>query len=303
MNKSKGKSISENINEPCCGTDCCNVTDVIENETMNVNNSEEIKLIVKEQYDKIADQSKIQNETSCCGTSCCETVDYAVFAENYTKLKGYNPDADLGLGCGMPTEFAQIKSGDTVVDLGSGAGNDVFIARALSGEKGKVIGVDFTEKMIAKARENNNKLGFNNVEFRYGDIEKLPVPDNEADVIISNCVLNLVPDKSKAFSEIYRVLKPGGHLSVSDIVTSGELPESIRTAANMYAGCVGGAIIKDDYIDIMKNSGLNNIQVQKERVITIPDEILNGYLNPEELVEFKASGINVLSINVYAEKV
>jgi arsenite methyltransferase len=264
--------------------------------------SEDVKNTVKEKYSEIVNQSKSQNETSCCGSGCCETVDYAVFAENYTKLEGYNPDADLGLGCGMPTEFAKIKEGDTVVDLGSGAGNDVFIARAIAGENGKVIGIDFTEAMIEKALKNNEKMGFSNVEFRFGDIENIPVNENEADVVISNCVLNLVPDKVKAFSEIYRILKSGGHLSVSDIVTSGELPEKIRTAANLYTGCIGGAIEKARYLDIVKNAGFKNIEIQKERIIQVPDDILSMYLEKSELDEFRNSGVNILSVNVYAEK-
>ncbi len=177
-------------------------------------NAEELKQIVKDKYSEIALQSKSENETSCCGAGGCSTVDYAVFAEDYTKLGGYNADADLGLGCGIPTEFAQIKTGDIVLDLGSGAGNDCFVARALTGETGKVIGVDMTEVMITKARENAEKLNFNNVEFRLGDVENLPIGGNRIDVVISNCVLNLVPDKEKAFAEIYRVLKAGGHFSV-----------------------------------------------------------------------------------------
>jgi SAM-dependent methyltransferase len=265
--------------------------------------TKEIKTIVKEKYAQIANQSKEQNETSCCGASgCCDTVDYSVFALDYTKLKGYNPDADLGLGCGLPTEFAQIKEGDTVVDLGSGAGNDVFIARAIAGETGKVIGIDFTMAMIKKAEENNAKLGYKNVEFKYGDIEKIPLDDNTADVIVSNCVLNLCPDKDKAFAEIYRIMKPGGHISVSDIVTSGELPHQIRTAASMIAGCVGGALAEKDYLNKMKNAGLKNVSVQKERSISLPDEIMLDYLTPEQLAEFKASGVKIFSITVYAEK-
>ncbi|MCE1164970.1 MAG: arsenite methyltransferase, partial [Bacteroidetes bacterium] len=197
-------------------------------------NPEEIKLIVKEKYAGIANQSKTVNEASCCGVGSCTGVDYTVFAEDYSKLKGYSPDADLGLGCGLPTEFALIKEGDTVIDLGSGAGNDAFVARAITGEKGKVIGIDFTEEMIEKSRANADKHGFNNVEFRLGDIEKMPVTANKADVIISNCVLNLVPDKEKAFREIYRVLKPGGHFSVSDIVATGDLPASIKSGAELY---------------------------------------------------------------------
>lgn len=268
-----------------------------------MDNENNLKNIVKDKYSKIARQSKQENETSCCGaTGCCETIDYAVFALDYSNLKGYNPDADLGLGCGIPTEFAQIKEGDTVVDLGSGAGNDVFVARAIAGETGRVIGIDFTMSMIQKAEENNRKLGFKNVEFKYGDIEKMPLEDNTADVIVSNCVLNLCPDKDKAFAEIYRIMKPGSHLSVSDIVTSAPLPLKIQTAANMYAGCVGGALVSEDYTGKMKKAGLVNVVIQKEKTITLPDEILLDYLTKEELADFKASGVKILSINVYAEK-
>jgi ubiquinone/menaquinone biosynthesis C-methylase UbiE len=267
--------------------------------------SEELKEIVKEKYGEIAKQSMQGNETSCCAdTSCCssDTVDYTTFSLDYSKLKGYNPDADLNLGCGVPTEFAQIKEGHTVIDLGSGAGNDVFVARALTGEKGKVIGIDFTEEMITKARINNDKMGFNNVEFRYGDIEKLPVNENQADVIISNCVLNLVPDKKKAFSEIYRVLKPGGHFSVSDLVIDGELPEKLKNAAAVYAGCVGGAVKKEEYLNLIKQTGFENVTVQKEKAFTLPDEVLLKYISKEELAGLRSSGTKILSINVYAEK-
>ncbi len=266
--------------------------------------SEELKEIVKEKYGEIAKQSLKGSESSCCDPSCCsgDTVDYTTFSLDYSKLKGYNPDADLNLGCGVPTEFAQIKEGDTVIDLGSGAGNDVFVARALTGEKGKVIGIDFTEEMIAKARINNDKMGFNNVEFRFGDIEKLPVNENQADVIISNCVLNLVPDKKKAFSEISRVLKPGGHFSVSDIVVTGELPEKIKNAAAVYAGCVGGAVKKEEYLNLIKQTGFENVTVQKEKAFTLPDDVLLQYLSKDELSQLRSSGTKLLSINVYAEK-
>jgi ubiquinone/menaquinone biosynthesis C-methylase UbiE len=263
----------------------------------------DVKEIVKEKYSQIAQQSKSQNETSCCGAAGCGyDVDYTIFSENYDKLEGYNPEADLGLGCGIPTEFAHIKKGDTVIDLGSGAGNDCFVARALTGENGKVIGIDMTDAMIEKARANAEKLGFNNVEFRLGDIEKMPVTANKADVIVSNCVLNLVPDKAKAFSEIYRVLKPGGHLSVSDVVIRGGLPEQIKEAAEMYAGCVAGAIQIDDYLQIMQDAGLKNIQVNKEKVIEIPDEVLLNFLAAEQLTAFKNADTDILSITVYAEK-
>ena len=264
----------------------------------------ELKNIVKEKYGEIAGQSKLQNETSCCGvgSSCCSGVDYTIFSENYSELDGYNPDADLGLGCGIPTEFALIKKGDTVVDLGSGAGNDCFVARALTGETGKVIGVDFTETMIEKARENTEKLGFNNVEFRFGDIEKLPITANKADVVISNCVLNLVPDKMQAFKEIYRILKVKGHFSISDVVLDGKLPPKLEQAAEMYAGCVSGAIQKQEYLDIIKSCGFKNISIQKEKKINIPDEILLNYISDTELELLKTKNVGIYSITVYAEK-
>ena len=265
--------------------------------------AEDLKMVVKEKYSEIANQNKDQNQSSCCGSTCgCGDSTYTVFSDDYSKLEGYNPDADLGLGCGIPTEFANIRKGDTVIDLGSGAGNDCFVARALTGETGKVIGIDMTEAMIEKARLNTTKLGYSNVEFRYGDIENMPVENNTADVIISNCVLNLVPDKVKAFHEIYRTLKPGGHLSVSDVVLFGVLPAEIQQAAVMYAGCVSGAIPKAEYLQIMKDAGLKNIQVQKEKAVTIPDEILLNYLNADQLSDFKSSGSGVFSITVYAEK-
>ena len=265
-------------------------------------NAENLKKIVKEKYSEIALQSKEQNETSCCGVGNTCGVDYTIFSEDYSKLKGYNPDADLGLGCGLPTEFAQIKSGDVVVDLGSGAGNDCFIAREIAGPSGKIIGIDMTEAMIEKARANAERLGFNNVEFRFGEIEKMPITANAADVIVSNCVLNLVPDKAKAFSEIFRVLKPGGHFSISDVVIKGELPAGLKSDAEMYAGCVSGAIVKEEYLGLIKNSGFENISVQKEKAISIPDNILMNYMSAEEIQKFKNGDIGIYSITVYGSK-
>ncbi|HET9487709.1 MAG TPA: arsenite methyltransferase [Chryseosolibacter sp.] len=268
-----------------------------------MNTSEQLKQIVKEKYSEIAEQSRGENASSCCGTGCgCSTIDEAVMAEDYTNLKGYVADADLGLGCGLPTEFAQIKEGDLVVDLGSGAGNDAFVARSVTGAEGKVIGIDFTEKMIARARANAEKLGYNNVEFRYGDIETIPVNDNIADVVVSNCVLNLVPDKKKAFAETFRILKPGGHFSVSDIVLKGQLPEGLRASAEMYAGCVSGAIQKDTYLDVVHDAGFTAVRVQKEKKITVPDEILSVYLNTGELEKYRSGELGIYSITVYAEK-
>jgi SAM-dependent methyltransferase len=262
----------------------------------------ELKQIVKSKYAEIALQSKEQNETSCCGASCGCSNDTAVMAEDYSQLTGYVSEANLGLGCGLPTEYAHIKEGDTVLDLGSGAGNDCFVARSIVGESGKVIGVDMTEVMIQKARQNAVKLGYGNVEFRLGEIEDLPLAGNRVDVVVSNCVLNLVPNKEKAFAETYRVLKPGGHFSISDIVLSGQLPEGLQQDAAMYAGCVSGAIGQEDYLDMIGKAGFVNIQVQKRRRITLPDEILLGYLSPEGLENFKRGGTGIFSVTVYAEK-
>ncbi|UEG51064.1 arsenite methyltransferase [Ferruginibacter lapsinanis] len=269
-----------------------------------MNNDNQIKELVKEKYTAIAEQSKEANATSCCGatSACCGDEVYNIMADDYTTLEGYNADADLGLGCGLPTEFAKIKEGDTVIDLGSGAGNDAFVARKFVGESGKVIGIDFTSAMIIKARENAEKVGFNNVEFRHGDIEEMPVTSNKADVIVSNCVLNLVPNKHKVFSEIFRVLKPGGHFSISDIVLEGELPSKWKEVAELYAGCISGAIQKNDYLEIIEEAGFANITLQKNKPIIIPDEILANYLSAEEIALYKTGNTKITSITVYAEK-
>ena len=211
----------------------------------------QLKETVRQKYSEIALQDKTSDQSSCCGSGGCSTEVYNIMSDDYSDIKGYNPDADLGLGCGLPTQFARIRKGDTVIDLGSGAGNDAFIARNETGETGKVIGIDFTPEMINKARVNAEKLGFSNVEFRQGDIDKMPASDNLADVIVSNCVLNLVPDKDAVIKEIYRVLKPGGHFSISDIVLVGELPANIKNAAEMYAGCVAGAIQREAYLELI----------------------------------------------------
>lgn len=262
----------------------------------------ELKELVREKYGEIAEQSRAQNAASCCGAGACSDEVYNLMADDYTHLQGYEAAADLGLGCGLPTEFARIKKGDTVIDLGSGAGNDCFIARSQTGESGKVIGIDITEKMIAKARENAEKLNFHNVEFRLGDIEQMPVSDSIADVVVSNCVLNLVPDKEKVVKEIYRVLKPGGHFSISDIVLEGELPAKLKEAAEMYAGCVSGAIQKTTYLELIGLAGFTDVTVQKEKSILLPDDILQNYFNKEEIADFKNSQAGIYSITVYAQK-
>ncbi len=262
----------------------------------------ELKELVRQKYSEIAEQDKTTNQSSCCGAGGCSTEVYTIMSDEYTSLKGYNADADLGLGCGLPTEFAQLKQGDVVIDLGSGAGNDCFVARAVVGEKGKVIGIDFTEKMIEKARVNVEKLGYNNVEFRFGDIEKIPVTANVADVVVSNCVLNLVPNKYNVLQEVYRVLKSGGHFSISDIVLQGQIPAELKQAAEMYAGCVAGAIQKEVYLEIIAATGFKNIKLQKEKAIIIPDDILKNYLNEEQIALYKKSNTAIYSITVYAEK-
>jgi ubiquinone/menaquinone biosynthesis C-methylase UbiE len=264
--------------------------------------SEEIKKVVKEKYGEIAEKN-----SSCCGpTSCCgpsnKAVDYTVFQDDYTKLDGYVADADLGLGCGVPTEFAGIKKGDTVVDLGSGAGNDVFVSRALVGEEGKVIGLDFTQEMIDKANENKRKVGFENVEFKLGEIEAMPLENDSTDVVVSNCVLNLVPDKQKAFNEIYRILKPSAHFCVSDIVLEGELPEGLKNAATMYAGCVAGALQKEDYINAIKKAGFNNVEIKTSKTIELPKSILKMFLDKEGIKSYKENVKGIYSITVVGYK-
>lgn len=266
--------------------------------------AEQIKEVVRQKYGAIAEQP---DANGCCGpTSCCgpETVanvpiDMTV---GYDELKGYVAEADLGLGCGLPTQFAQIKPGDTVVDLGSGAGNDCFVARAETGETGRVIGLDMTPAMIDRARKNTKTLGFANVEFVYGDIEDMPLPSNLADVVVSNCVMNLVPDKQKAVAETFRILKPGGHFSISDIVLKGELPAGLQLDAELYVGCVSGAIQKSEYLQLVQDSGFTNITVQKEREISLPDDVLKNYLSAAEIADYRQQDKGIYSVTVFAQK-
>lgn len=264
--------------------------------------NDQLKEMVRQKYGQIASQDKGTNMSSCCGAGGCSTEVYNIMSDDYSSLGGYNKDADLGLGCGLPTQFARIKKGDVVIDLGSGAGNDCFIARHETGESGKVIGIDFTPKMIELARKNADKRGFNNVEFREGDIEHMPVASNTADVIVSNCVLNLVPNKDAVFKDIFRVLKPGGHFSISDVVLVGVLPEALRKDAEMYAGCVAGAIQKQTYLEIIEANGFVDLTIQKEKPIVIPDDILSNYLNSQEIANFNLGNTGIFSITVCAIK-
>ena len=262
----------------------------------------ELKEIVKQKYAEIALQDKETNMASCCGAGGCSTEIYNIMSDDYSTLDGYHADADLGLGCGLPTQFANIKTGDVVIDLGSGAGNDCFIARHETGETGKVIGIDFTPAMIEKARANAETRGFHNVEFRQGDIENMPVSANIADVVVSNCVLNLVPNKNNVIKDIFRVLKPGGHFSISDVVLVGALPEGLAKDAEMYAGCVSGAIQKTTYLELIEINGFEKITIQKEKAIVIPEDILKNYLSPSEISSFLQGNTGIFSITVYAEK-
>jgi ubiquinone/menaquinone biosynthesis C-methylase UbiE len=269
---------------------------------INMKTANELKQLVKEKYSEIALQDKETNMSSCCGAGGCSTEVYNIMSDDYSTLEGYNSDADLGLGCGLPTQFAKIKKGDVVVDLGSGAGNDCFIARHEVGASGKVIGIDFTPKMIERARINAEARGFNNVEFREGDIEHMPITSNVADVIVSNCVLNLVPNKDGVFKEIFRVLKPGGHFSISDVVLEGSLPEGLQKEAEMYAGCVSGAIQKNVYLELIHTNGFENITIQKEKPIIIPEDILKNYLSQEEIRSFNNGAAGIFSLTVFAQK-
>lgn len=267
-----------------------------------MNTELELKNMVKERYARIAQQGKAENAASCCGATTPSNKVYNIMMDDYTGTHGYVEDADLGLGCGLPTQFAEIKKGDTVIDLGSGAGNDCFVARSETGAEGKVIGIDFTPAMIQKSRANAEKLGYNNVEFREGDIDNLPVNEDIADVVVSNCVLNLVPNKQKVLGEIFRVLKPGGHFSISDIVLVGNLPGSLREDAEMYAGCVAGAIQKDKYLQYINEAGFQHIALRKEKLITIPVDILAKYLSDQQIADFNKGETGIFSITVYAEK-
>ena len=265
-------------------------------------NTETIKKEIRKSYGEIA-KGKIQ--AGCCNDSACCTTDAfnTSMTETYEHVEGYHKEADLSLGCGIPTEIASMKEGDTVVDLGSGAGNDAFIARSIVGETGRVIGIDMTPEMVIRAWQNNSKLGYRNMEFVHGEIEDMRgIPAGTADVVISNCVMNLIPDKNKAYREVFRILKTGGHFSISDIVYSGKLPAGILEAAEMYAGCVAGASEKGEYLGIIKSAGFKNIQVKKERLIILPDELLLKYVNAKELQEFRKSGSGIYSITVYADK-
>ncbi len=259
--------------------------------------SNDLKGLVKDRYGKIAASGSMG-----CGCSNDPVPGFSVFKDEYDGIEGYMPEADLNLGCGLPTEYAGIKAGDTVIDLGSGAGNDCFIARQLVGPDGEVIGIDMTPEMIARAKTNVEKLGYKNVKFRLGEIENLPVTANKADVIISNCVINLVPDKFMAFHEMMRVLKPCGHFCISDVVTEGVIPPELLEQAELYAGCVAGALPVEKYLDIISINGFRNVDIKKKKRIEVPEALLNEFLNQDQVNAFKNSGVGIYSITVTGEK-
>ena len=267
-------------------------------------NNQDKKELVKQQYNELALNNNSLKVQSCCGTNPAipSKKTFTIMSEDYSKLKGYEKDADLGVGCGLPTEYAAIKTGNTVVDLGSGAGNDCFIARAEVGESGQVIGVDFSPQMIEKARNNATKRGYTNVKFLEGDIEQMHLSDNMADVVVSNCVLNLLPEKNKIFKEIHRVLKPGGHFCISDVVLEGHFPKEFTDNASMYAGCIASAIQKEDYLAEIENANFKSINIQRTKTIEVPDEVLEEHLSKQTIEEYKNGNVGIYSITVTGVK-
>jgi len=266
--------------------------------------NDQLRDMVRQKYAEIVSN---QNSECCAPSSCCDqggpTGDISnMIGDAYEGVEGYVAEADLGLSCGVPVEHAGLKPGQTVLDLGSGAGLDVFVARNEVGETGHVIGVDMTAEMVSRARQNAEQSGLENVEFRLGEIEHLPVLSDSVDVVISNCVLNLVPDKRRAFAEIFRVLKPTGHFCISDIVSSAQLPEWLSDIAEAYAGCVAGAIPKDDYLGLIKRTGFDDITIANERRIQIPDELISGALSTNQHRDLVSKNLYVMSVTVTATK-
>lgn len=264
---------------------------------------ETLKQFIKDKYTAIALNEDKMADSACCGSGCCNAGQSDIaFNESYSALEGYVPEADFSLGCGLPTEFAMISKGNTVLDLGSGAGNDCFVARALVGDDGYVAGIDFSSAMVNKARINASKLGYTNVDFIEGDIEKIPVNSNVVDVVISNCVLNLVPDKEKAFNEIFRVLKHNAHFCITDVVSDGNLPVKMLADAEMFASCIAGSMQRDAYVNLIKSCGFLDVEIKKEKRIELSDTLLLKYLNAEELLAFRQSNAGLYSLTITAHK-
>ena len=264
-----------------------------------MNKIKDVKDIVKKGYTTIA-----RNNNSCCGPASCCGGDES--PQKISKQVGYSEEdiknvpenSNLGLGCGNPVALASLSEGETVLDLGSGAGFDCFLAADKVGDNGKVIGVDMTPDMVEKAKENARKSNYTNVEFRLGEIEELPLENDSVDIVISNCVINLSPDKKRVFEEVYRVLKPDGRLVISDIVLLEELPESIRNSIEAYVGCISGAVKKDTYIDLVKNAGFKDIQIIDES--KFPQDALSSVIEKEDISRYADS---IVSIKIGTKKV
>lgn len=265
-------------------------------------NDEQMREIVRDKYAAIAGTASANDDGSCCRSSAAGAVEYSMIGDAYDGASGYLPEADLGLGCGLPVEHAGLQPGQTVLDLGSGAGLDAFVARAAVGTSGRVIGVDMTDEMIARARKNAEKSGFDNVEFRPGYIEDLPVASDSIDVVISNCVLNLVPNKAQAFAEILRVLRPGGHFCISDVVASRPLPPWVKSIAEAYAGCVAGAIPREEYLQIIRDTGFEGVTVVKERRIEVPTDLLDRALSQKQQALAQSTDLHLMSVTVTASR-
>jgi SAM-dependent methyltransferase len=265
--------------------------------------NDEIRTLVRERYGAI-----VREGASCCAPASCGCGSEMapdglnMIGDAYAGVAGHLAEADFNLGCGVPTRHAALAPGETVLDLGSGAGNDAFIARHEVGPEGRVIGVDMTPEMIDKARTNSAKLGYGNVEFRLGEIERMPIQDGSVDVVISNCVLNLVPDKVGAFAEMFRVLQPGGRFCVSDIVATGALPAPAQDAAGLYVGCVAGAAPEADYLALLGEVGFERVRVVEARPVALPDEALAPHMDVEEIAAFRASGVVLKSVTVLGSK-
>lgn len=268
-----------------------------------------IKNIVKDGYGEIAKQG-----SSCCSSSSC--CGGGNSAKNISKAVGYSDEeigsvpegANLGLGCGNPVAIASLKEGEVVLDLGSGAGFDAFLAASKVGKSGRVIGVDMTPEMIERARANALKGNYDNVEFRFGDIEELPVEDNSVDIVISNCVINLSPDKESVFKEAFRVLKPGGRIMVSDLVLEKELPDKIKESIEAYVGCLAGAVKKEDYIKFIEEAGFKGIKIISQ--VNYPIEAMANDATAKAIMkdsciketDLKNIGNSVVSVKIYAQK-
>jgi arsenite methyltransferase len=263
---------------------------------------ERIHDILRHKYAEIARSRSAGGSAGCCGSHQGPSADFSMIGNAYDGVSGYMAEADLGLGCGLPVEHAGLAPGHTVLDLGAGAGLDAFVARREVGADGHVIGVDMTPEMVSKARDNAAKAGYENVDFRLGEIEHLPVRSDSVDVVISNCVLNLVPDKPRAFAEIHRVLKPGGHFCISDIVSSSRLPDWVQDIADAYAGCVSGAIPREDYIRIISEAGFDQVVIRAQRRIDVPAELIAGALSAQQREMVERMDLHVMSITVTARK-